>query len=63
MTGARFNAKDDLEAVDKAVYVYDALYNYCRFKLLRERHKGELAKMDRKQQTEFIRKKMQQQRG
>lgn len=60
MTGARLNAKDDFEAVAKAAYVYDALYNYCKFKLLRERHKDELAKMDRKQQTEFLRKKMQE---
>jgi hypothetical protein len=60
MTGARFNTKDDFEAVAKAAYIYDALYNYCKFKLLRERHKDELAKMDRKQQTEFLRKKMQE---
>jgi hypothetical protein len=60
MTGARLNAKDDFEAVEKAAYVYQALYNYCKLKLLRERHKDELAKMDRKQQTEFLRKKMQE---
>jgi hypothetical protein len=60
MTGARFDAKDDFEAVEKAAYVYDALYNYCKFKLLREKHKDELAKMDRKQQTEFLRKKMRE---
>jgi hypothetical protein len=60
MTGARFNAKDDYEAVEKAAYVYDALYSYCKFKLLREKYKNELAKMDRKQQSEFLRKKMQE---
>jgi len=60
MTGARFNAKDDFEAINKAEYVYDALYSYCKFKLLREKYKDELANMDRKQQSEFLRKKMQE---
>jgi hypothetical protein len=60
MTGARFNAKDDFEAVEKATYVYDALYSYCKFKLLREEYEEKLAKMDRKQQNEFLRRKMQE---
>ena len=60
MTGARFNAKDDFEAVEKAKYVYEALYSYCKFKLLSERYKNKLAKMDRKQQSEFLRRKMQE---
>jgi hypothetical protein len=60
MTGARFNAKDDFEAVEKAAYVYDALYRYCKFKLLREKYKSELEKMDKKQQSEFLKRKMQE---
>lgn len=60
MTGARFNAKDDFDAVEKAAYVYDALYSYCKFKLLREKYKSELEKMDRKQQSEFLKRKMQE---
>ena len=60
MTGARFNAKDDFEAVEKAKYVYEALYSYCKFKLLREKYKNELEKMNRKQQNEFLRKKMKE---
>jgi hypothetical protein len=60
MTGARFNAKDDFEALQKAEYVYDALYSYCKFKLLREKYKNELEKLDRKQQNEFLRRKMQE---
>jgi len=58
MTGVRFNVKDDFEAVEKAAYVYDALYSYCKSKLLREKYKNELAKMDRKQQIEFLMEKM-----
>lgn len=58
VTGARFNAKDDFEAVEKATYVYDALYSYCKFKLLREKYTEKLAKMNRKQQNEFLRRKI-----
>ena len=60
MTGARFNVKDDFEAVKKAAYVYDALYTYCRLELLRKKHKDKLEKMNRKQQREFLIKKMQE---
>ena len=61
MTGARYNMKDDFEAVEKATYVYDALYTYCKIKLLRKKYKDELAKMNRKEQRNFLRKKMQEQ--
>jgi hypothetical protein len=60
MTGARFNVKDDFEAVKKAEYVYDALYTYCKLKLLREKYKDELDEMTRKQRREFLRRKMQE---
>jgi len=60
MTGARINVKDDFEAVEKAAYVYDALYSYCKLKLLRERYRSKLEKMDRKQQNEFLKRKMQE---
>ena len=60
MTGARFNVEDDPEAVEKATYVYDALYSYCKYKLIREKYKEELEGMNRKQQHEFLRKKMQE---
>ena len=60
MTGARLNVRDDFEAVEKAAYVYDALYSYCKYKLLREKYKEELEGMNRKQQREFLRKKMQE---
>jgi len=60
MTGARLNVRDDFEAVEKAAYVYDALYSYCKYKLLREKYKKELEGMNRKQQREFLRKKIQE---
>jgi len=62
MTGARFNVKDDFEAVEKAAYVYDALYSYCKFKLLREKHKDELEKMSRGEQREFLLSKMREEK-
>jgi len=58
MTGARFNVMDDFEAVEKAGYVYDALYSYCKVKMLRQKYDGELVKMNRKQRSAFLRKKM-----
>jgi len=60
MTGARYNVKDDFEAVEKATYVYDALYTYCKIKLLRKKYKDELGEMTRKQRREFLRRKMQE---
>ena len=60
MTGARFNVKNDFEALEKAEYVYDALYSYCKLKLLREKYKGELAKMSHKQQNEFLTRKLRE---
>lgn len=61
MTGARYNLRNDFEAVEKAAYVYNALYTYCRLKLLREKYKDELGEMTRKQRREFLRRKMQEQ--
>jgi len=60
MTGAWFNVKDDFEAVRKAAYVYNALYSYCKFKMLREKHKDELGKMSRKEQRELLIEKMRE---
>jgi len=60
MTGVRFNLKDDFEAIEKAAYVYDALYSYSKLKLLREKYEDKLEKMNRKQRNEFLQKKMQE---
>jgi len=60
MTGARFNVKNDFEAVEKAAYVYDALYSYSKLRLLRVKYKDKLEKTDRQQKYEFLRKKLQE---
>ncbi len=54
MTGIRFLAEDDHEAIQKASPVYDALYTNCRLKLIREMHKTELSKMNSQEQRGFL---------
>ncbi len=58
MTGLGIVSKDDYEVIAKASPVYDAFYTNCKLKLLREKHKAEIEKMDRKKRREFLRKKL-----
>jgi hypothetical protein len=60
MTGISIIAKDDHEAIKNARSVYNALYTYSRLKLLREKFKSEIEKMDRKQRREFLKKKLEE---
>jgi len=58
MTAIGIVAKDDHEAIEKARPVYDALYTNCKLKLVRDRYKDEIEKIDRKQRREFLKKKL-----
>jgi hypothetical protein len=58
MTGIGIVAKDDHEAIDKARPIYDALYTNCKLRLVRDKHKDEIEKMDRKQRREFLKKEL-----
>jgi hypothetical protein len=58
MTGLGIVSKSDHETLAKASPVYDALYNNCKLKLIREKYKAEIEKMDRKQRREFLIKKL-----
>lgn len=58
MTGISMVAKDDHEAIEKARPVYDAFYIFCKLKLLREKFKAQIEKMDRKERREFLRKNL-----
>jgi len=58
MSGISIIAKDDYEAVEKAGIVYDALYTRSKMKLIEEKSKSEIWKMDRGQRREFLRKKL-----
>jgi hypothetical protein len=63
MTGISMVAKDDHEAIEKARPVYDAFYIFCRLKLLREKFKAQIEKMDRKERREFLKKKLLEYKG
>jgi hypothetical protein len=54
-------AKDDHESIEKARPVYDAFYTFCKLRLLREKYKTQIEKMDRKKRKEFLTKKLQEQ--
>ena len=56
--GSMMIVKDDYEAIEKGKYVYDSLYAYCKLRILRERYRKELEKMDRKQRFEFLKMMM-----
>jgi hypothetical protein len=58
MTGLGIASKDDHETIAEASVVYDALYNNCKLKLIREKYKAEIEKMGRKQRREFLMKKL-----
>lgn len=58
MMGIGIVANDDYEAIEKARTVYAALYTNCRLKLIRDKHKKEVEKMDRRQRREFLKKKL-----
>ena len=57
-SGSMMIVKDDHEAIKKGKYVYDSLYAYCKLRILREKYKKELEKMDRKQRFEFLKMMM-----
>jgi hypothetical protein len=60
MTGFGIESKDDYDTVAKASKVYDALYANCKLKLIQQKYEDEIENMDRKQQREFIRKKLKE---
>lgn len=58
MSGMGIASEDDHETVAKAIPVYDALYTNCKLKLIHEKYKSEIEKMDRKERREFLKKKL-----
>lgn len=59
-SGSMMIAKDDYEAIEKQMYLYDALYAYCKLRIIKEKHKSHIEKLDRKQRFEFLKKKMKE---
>jgi diphthamide biosynthesis methyltransferase len=60
MIGFGIVSEDDFETIAKASPVYDALYTNWKLKLIREKYKTEIEKMDRKQSREFLKKKLEE---
>jgi hypothetical protein len=58
MTGMGIVSKDDHEAIEKALPVYEALYTNAKLKLIREKYKVELKQMNRQGRREFLKKKV-----
>lgn len=58
MSGISIVAKNDHEAVERASIVYDALYVHSKMRLIEEKFKLKIEKMDRRQRREFLRKKL-----
>jgi hypothetical protein len=58
MTGIGIVAKDDHEAIEKARIVYDALYTSCKLKIIRNLHKAEIEKLDKRERRGFLKKKL-----
>jgi hypothetical protein len=58
MTGLGIMSRNDADTISKASTVYDALYTNCKLKLIREKHKHDMEKMNRKQRREFLRKRL-----
>jgi len=58
MTGISMAAKNDHEAIEKARSIYDAFYTFCKLKLLRQKYKIEIEKMDQKERRIFLAKKL-----
>jgi len=59
-SGSMMIAKDDYEAIEKQAYLYDALYAYCKLRLLREKYRDKIEKLERRQRLEFLKRKMKE---
>ncbi len=56
MSGIAYSSTCDEGAVKTAKGVYDALYINCKLKILRQKHKAELDKMDKNKKRAFLKK-------
>jgi hypothetical protein len=58
--GSMMIANDDHEAIEKQAYLYDALYAYCRLRLIKQKYASDIEKLDSNQKREFLRKKVKE---
>jgi hypothetical protein len=58
--GSTMIANDDHEAIEKQAYLYDALYAYCRLRLIKQKYASEIEKLSSNERREFLRKKVKE---
>jgi len=58
--GSMMIARDDHEAIEKQSYLYDALYAYCKLRLVKEKYADVLEELNREQRLEFLRNKVKE---
>lgn len=58
--GSMVIAKDDYDAVEKQGYLYDALYAYCRVRLIKQKNASEMERLGPNERLEFLRKRMKE---
>ena len=60
ISGLRFAAKDDMEALNIGFKIWDALYAYFKSREVIEKYSEEMSKMSRIEKYSFIRKKVRE---
>ena len=58
--GSMVIAKDDYDAIEKQGYLYDALYAYCRVRLIKQKNASEMERLGPNERLEFLRKRMKE---
>lgn len=58
MTGFSIVSNSDQETIAQTSPVYDAFYTHCKLKLIREKYKNEIEKLQRKERREFLKDKL-----
>ncbi|MCJ7456626.1 chromate resistance protein, partial [Candidatus Bathyarchaeota archaeon] len=58
--GSMMIAKNDHDAIEKQAYLYDALYAYCKLRMVRQKYASEIEKLDPKRKREFLKSKVRE---
>jgi hypothetical protein len=56
-SGSMMIAKNDHDAIEKQAYLYDAMYAYCKRRILERHYERETEKLTNKQKLAFLREK------
>ena len=58
--GSMMIAKNDHDAIEKQAYLYDALYAYCKLRIVKQKYASEIEELNSNQRREFLRKKLKE---